>query len=134
MVNGSGAGTTFSVVGKIILRELAPRLVITYACLIGTVALAAPAVPEGGLVAVPQYSLEMWLSLAYLGLMGTVLAFILYYQGIKSIGPAKTAIFINLVPIWAMILSAIVPGERITPPLVLGAAMVTGGVFLTSRS
>ena len=125
---------TFSVVGKIILRELAPRLAITYACLIGTVALAIPAVAEGGLVGVPQYSLEMWLSLAYLGLMGTVLAFILYYQGIKSIGPSKTAIFINLVPLWAMALSTILLGERITLPLVVGAAMVIGGVFLTSRS
>lgn len=125
---------TFSVVGKIILRELAPRLAITYACLIGTVALAIPAIVEGGLAGVPQYSLEMWLSLAYLGLMGTVLAFILYYQGIKSIGPSKTAIFINLVPIWAMTLSTILLGERITLPLVIGAAMVIGGVFLTSRS
>jgi drug/metabolite transporter (DMT)-like permease len=125
---------TFSVVGKIILKELAPRLAITYACLIGTVALAVPAVLEGGLTGVTRYSLEMWLSLAYLGLIGTVLAFILYYQGIKSIGPAKTAIFINLVPIWAMILSTVVLGERITLPLVLGAAMVIGGVFLTSRS
>jgi drug/metabolite transporter (DMT)-like permease len=125
---------TFSVVGKIIIRELSPRLAITYACLIGTAALAIPAVLEGGLVGVPRYSLEMWLSLAYLGLMGTVLAFILYYQGIKSIGPSKTAIFINLVPIWAMALSTIVLGEKITLPLVLGAAMVIGGVFLTSRS
>jgi drug/metabolite transporter (DMT)-like permease len=125
---------TFSVVGKIILKELAPRLAITYACLIGTAALAIPAVLEGGLAAVPQYSLEVWLSLVYLGLMGTVLAFILYYQGIKAIGPSKTAIFINLVPIWAMTLSTIVLGERITLPLVLGAAMVIGGVFLTSRS
>ena len=76
----------------------------------------------------------MWLSLAYLGLMGTVLAFILYYQAIKSIGPTKTAVFINLVPIWAMILSTIILREVVTLPLVLGAAMVIGGVFLTSRS
>jgi drug/metabolite transporter (DMT)-like permease len=125
---------TFSVIGKIILRELSPRLAITYACLIGTVALAVPAVLEGGLAGVLQYSLSMWLSLAYLGLLGTVLAFILYYQGIKSIGPSKTAIFINLVPIWAMILGTIVLGERVTLALVLGAAMVIGGVLLTSRA
>ncbi len=42
---------TFSVVGKIIFKELAPRLAITYACLIGTAALAIPAVLEGGLAA-----------------------------------------------------------------------------------
>jgi len=124
----------FSVVGKIILRDLSPRLAITYACLIGTAALAVPAVLEGGLAGIPTYSLQMWLSLAYLGLLGTVFAFILYYQGIKAIGPSKTAIFVNLVPIWAMTLGTIVLGERITLALVLGAAMVIGGVFLTSRS
>jgi drug/metabolite transporter (DMT)-like permease len=124
---------TFSVVGKIILKELTPRLAITYACLVGTAALAVPAVIEGGLAGVSRYSPEMWLSLAYLGLMGTVLAFILYYQGIKAIGPSKTTIFINLVPIWAMTLSTIILGERITLSLVLGAALVISGVFLTSR-
>jgi drug/metabolite transporter (DMT)-like permease len=125
---------TFSVVGKIVLAELAPRLAITYACLIGTAALALPAILEGGLAGVPGYSWRMWLSLAYLGLMGTVLAFILYYQGIKSIGPSRTAIFVNLVPIWAMALSTILLGERLTLPLVLGAFLVIGGVFMTSRT
>ncbi|MEE8589700.1 MAG: DMT family transporter [Spirochaetia bacterium] len=125
---------TFSVAGKIILKELSPRLAITYACFIGTIALLVTALLEGGLIGIPHYSFAMWLSLLYLGLMGTVLAFILYYQGIKSIGPSKTAIFVNFVPIWAMILGAIILGEAITLALILGAAMVIGGVFLTSRS
>jgi len=125
---------TFSVAGKVILKELSPRLAITYACFIGTIALFVTALLEGGLTGIQHYSLEMWLSLLYLGLMGTVLAFILYYQGIKSIGPSKTAIFVNFVPIWAMSLGAVILGEAITLALILGAAMVIGGVFLTSRS
>jgi drug/metabolite transporter (DMT)-like permease len=125
---------TFSVIGKIILKQLSPRLAITYACLIGTAALAVPAVIEGGLSGIGRYSPAMWMSLAYLGLMGTVLAFILYYQSIKSIGPSKTAIFINLVPIWAMILGTMVLGEKVTLSLILGAGMVIVGVFLTNRN
>jgi drug/metabolite transporter (DMT)-like permease len=124
----------FSIIGKIVLRELAPRLAITYAFLIGTAVLAVPTVLQGGLAGILRYSLGVWLSLAYLGLMGSVVAFILYYQGIQSIGPSKTAIFINLVPIWAMVLSTVILKETITAPLVIGAAMVIGGVFLTSRA
>lgn len=125
---------TFSLAGKIILKQLSPRLAITYACFIGTGALLVPALLEGGLGGVMQYSIQMWLSLLYLGLMGTVLAFILYYQGIKSIGPSKTTIFVNFVPIWAMTLGAVMLGEAITLALILGTVMVIGGVFLTSRS
>jgi drug/metabolite transporter (DMT)-like permease len=80
------------------------------------------------------YIFGAMLSLAYLGLMGSVVAFILYYQGIRSIGPSRTAIFINLVPVWAVVLGTLFLGERITLPLVIGAVAVIGGVFLTARS
>ncbi len=124
---------TFSLSGKVILKRLSPRVAITYACLVGTAALLVSAGIEGGLHHVPQFSARVWLSLLYLGLFGTALGFVLYYDGIGKIGPSKTTIFINLVPIWAMVFAAVILGENITLALVLGAAMVIGGVFLTSR-
>jgi drug/metabolite transporter (DMT)-like permease len=124
----------FSVMGKIVLKSMAPRLAITYAFLIGTAALAIPTVMGSGLIGILRYSLAVWLSLAYLGLMGSVVAFILYYQGIRTIGPSRTAIFINLVPVWAVVLGTLFLGEKITLPLVIGAVAVIGGVFLTNRS
>ena len=56
------------------------------------------------------------------------------YHSLRSWSAVILIVFINLVPIWAMVLSTAILRETITLPLVIGAAMVIGGVFLTSRS
>ncbi len=75
----------------------------------------------------------VWLALAYLGICGSVLGFVWYYEGIQKIGPLKTSAFNNLIPIFAMILSVIVLGETIHGYTIYGSAMVIGGVFLINR-
>jgi drug/metabolite transporter (DMT)-like permease len=124
---------TYSLAGKPVMRELSPRVATTYACLIGTVALAVPAALEGGLAGVRFFSLPIWLSFLYLGVLGTVVAFILFYDGIRRVGPARATVFLNLVPVFAMVLSVPILGERLSSALLVGAAMVIGGVFLTGR-
>jgi drug/metabolite transporter (DMT)-like permease len=75
----------------------------------------------------------VWLALAYLGICGSILGFVWYYEGIQKIGPLKTSAFNNLIPIFAMILSVIVLGETIHGYTIYGSAMVIGGVFLINR-
>jgi len=75
----------------------------------------------------------VWLALAYLGICGSVLGFVWYYEGIQKIGPVKTSAFNNLIPIFAMILSVVVLGETIHGYTLYGSAMVIGGVFLINR-
>ncbi len=76
---------------------------------------------------------SVWMALAYLGICGSVLGFVWYYEGIQKIGPVKTSAFNNLIPIFAMILSVIVLGETIHGYTLYGSAMVIGGVFLINR-
>jgi len=129
----------YSLIGKVIMRDMSPLRAITYSCLIGWVALLIPAVAEGELpkaLSSPSglsYSLTVWLSIGYLGLMGTVVAFILYYQAIREIGPSKTVIFLNFVPIWAIFFGIVILGEKVTGSLILGAAFVIAGVYLTNK-
>jgi drug/metabolite transporter (DMT)-like permease len=47
-------------------------------------------------------------AILYMGVCGTVLAFLFWSRGIKSIGPARASIFINLVPIWGTVMSAVI--------------------------
>lgn len=73
------------------------------------------------------------MNLFYLGFFGTVLGFVWYYQGIKKIGATKTAIFINFVPISAIILAFFILHEPITASLALGTLLVCMGAYLTNR-
>ncbi|RLB97177.1 MAG: EamA family transporter, partial [Deltaproteobacteria bacterium] len=54
------------------------------------------------------------------------------YEGIKQIGPIKAGIFINFVPISAIVLSFLILKEPLTPSLIIGAILVITGVYLTN--
>jgi drug/metabolite transporter (DMT)-like permease len=76
---------------------------------------------------------QVWLAIVYLGICGSVLGFVWYYEGIKAIGPVKTSAFNNLIPIFAMLLSVVFLGETIHGYMIYGSAMVIGGVFLINK-
>ena len=75
----------------------------------------------------------VWLAIVYLGICGSVLGFVWYYEGIKAIGPLRTSAFNNLIPIFAMLLSVLLLGETIHGYMIYGSAMVIGGVYLINK-
>jgi drug/metabolite transporter (DMT)-like permease len=124
---------TYSLIGKAIMKNLSPLVSVTYSVLVGTAALFLPAYLEGVVPNFIHYSAPAWFSLFYLGFCGTVLGFVWYYQGIQRIGPMKAGLFINFVPISAILLAFVILGEPITFSLVIGAIFVSSGVYLTNK-
>lgn len=125
---------SYSLIGKIVMRDVLPVSAVTYACLIGSAALLPPAIIEGMAGSLGGYSTAAWLSIVYLGFFGTCLGFIWYYEGIREIGPSRAGVFINFVPISAVIMSFFLLGETIDASLLIGAALVLSGIYLTNRS
>jgi drug/metabolite transporter (DMT)-like permease len=91
------------------------------------------ALAEGMLTDIFAYSPANWFSLFYLGVFGTVLGFVWYYEGIKKLGPSKASLFINFVPISAILMAFLFLDEPLTFSLLVGALLVTAGVYLTNR-
>lgn len=75
-------------------------------------------------------SVSYWGISAYLGFLGTTLAFLLYLRGLEQIGAARTSIFINLVPIFSVLSSNLILQEPITWPTVAGGILALSGVRL----
>jgi drug/metabolite transporter (DMT)-like permease len=121
----------YSLLGKTVMSRLSPLAAVTFSSLAGTACLFPPAVFEGLLTAAP-YPLAAWASIVYLGLFGTVLGFVWYYQGIQRIGPVRAGLFINFVPIFAVLLSVLFLEEPLTLSLLLGVVLVSTGVCLTT--
>ena len=122
----------FSLIGKAVMNDLSPLLSVTYSSIVGTLFLAVPAFMEEGFRYL-AYSLFEWATMFYMGFFGTVLGFLWYYQGIQKIGPTRAGLFINFVPISAILLAFIFLGEQITLSLLIGTALVSFGVYLTNR-
>ncbi len=124
---------SYSLIGKIVMKDIRPVSAVTYACLIGAGALLPPACLEGVVGNLGRYSLPAWFSIVYLGFFGTCLGFIWYYEGIRAIGPSKAGVFINFVPISAVIMSFFLLGETIDASLLIGGVLVLSGIYLTNR-
>jgi len=123
---------TFSLLGKAVMSGLSPLASVTYSSLTGTILLFIPAYGEG-LANCIHYSITDWWNIFYLGFFGTVLGFVWFYEGIKKIGPTKAGLFINFVPISAILMAFFFLDEALTFSLLAGALLVTTGVYLTNR-
>ncbi len=124
----------YTLVGKAMLDGLSPLVLIAYSSVIGAVGLFVPACVNGVIRNLPHYCATDWLGIFYLAFFGTVLGFVWYYEGIKKIGPTKAGLFINFVPVSAVLLAFLILAEPITSSLLIGAILVTFGLYLTNRT
>lgn len=124
--------TTYSLIGRQVLKTMSPLTSVCYSSIIGTLLLAIPAIQHGVLFELTNISRVGWISLSYLGIGGTAMGFSLYYQAIHKIGAARTGIFINLVPVFSVLLSWLLLGEAVKPIVIAGGLLILGGVSLTN--
>lgn len=73
-------------------------------------------------------------SVLYLGICGSMLAFLFYNKGLRKLSASVAVSFLNLVPVVALFLSVIVLRERISFMQLLGGAVVITGVLISSKS
>ncbi|MFV2061998.1 MAG: DMT family transporter [Chloroflexota bacterium] len=87
--------------------------------------------PEGGLVALPR-SPEGWFSMIWLGVLGTGLAYLLFFGLIERWGATRTTLVTYVIPVIAIVLGFTLLGERLRPVELLGAALIISGVAIVN--
>lgn len=125
----------YSLLGRRYMKEyaLSPLLVTAYTFMI-CVAFSLPfAVWEDPSVYLATATTGGWLSILYMSLFASVLGYLFQMIAIQWIGAARTAIFINLVPLFTIIQSVYILGESFTPYKLVGAAIIIAGVYLATR-
>ncbi len=75
-----------------------------------------------------QWRSESLVSLLYLALVGSCIAFVLYYRLIKRIQVTKVLMIVLVVPVLAVAVGVLTRGEEITWRLFVGGAMIVAGV------
>ena len=123
----------YSLAGNRVMRRVNPLEAVTWSCIIGDILLLPFALHNGLLNDITHSLPRDWGHILFLGVIATGLAFTWYYQGINTIGPARAGIFINLVPVFAVILGFVILGEPVYVSLLVGGALTLSGVWLTNR-
>jgi drug/metabolite transporter (DMT)-like permease len=76
-------------------------------------------------------SLAAWGSVVYAGIGALVVAYLLFYRGVRILGPTRTAMYGNLQPLIALLVAWVVLAERPTGWQGIGAAFIMGGLLLS---
>lgn len=74
-----------------------------------------------------------WTAAAYSALVSLVLGFLLFSWGLRALPPSEAAISTYLTPVFAVGIAWAALGERPTPGLLLGGALVLVAVLVASR-
>ncbi|MEV8465682.1 DMT family transporter [Fluviibacterium sp. DFM31] len=76
---------------------------------------------------------EVIFGLTYITLGASILALYSWNRGASVLGPARVGVFLQLIPVFAMILGVLILGETVTPMQIAGLACVFGGVLVAQR-
>ncbi len=126
--------TVYTLINRGITARFSPLAMTFGGCLAGWLMLTACALGEGSLF---DFSTVTWrapLSIAFLGLFGTAIAFTWYSEAIGNIGSTRAAAFINLVPVFAVLLGVVLLDERLGAGVMAGGAAVIAGVLITHHA
>ncbi len=131
-VVGWGAYSVFS---RSLNQSLGPLQTVTWSILLGTAMLTITTLVGGKLTlsALSTIHLPQLLSLLYLGILGSALAYIVWYDGIRRIGATRAGVFIALNPLTAVICGAVLLGEQLSAPMLLGGAVILLGICLCNK-
>jgi drug/metabolite transporter (DMT)-like permease len=73
-----------------------------------------------------------WLALCYLMLFATALGQQAWLYGVKGVGPSRAGVFVNLIPVSALALSALILNEPLGPREITGIGLILAGVWLVN--
>ncbi len=68
-----------------------------------------------------------WGALLFLAFGATALAYAWYFDGVKALGAGAASGYITLVPLFGVLISALLLGETIDAPMLVGGAMAIAG-------
>jgi drug/metabolite transporter (DMT)-like permease len=106
-------------------------LSFTFAC--GAACLVPPLIPELMFRPVMQLDVTNLLSLLYVAVFPSTIAYLCYNRGVQLIGANRAAPFFHVVPVFGAVMAIVFLGERPQAFHFIGFALVLTGVFVASR-
>ena len=131
MIIGSIFWSVYTVAGaKPVARYGALRMT-TWTLWVGTPILFGAGIPSLLQTDFTGVSVTAWWAIFYAGLFALALAYVIWYHGVEKLGNSRTAVYSNLVPVWALITAWIWLGERPEILQLLGAVSILIGLTIS---
>ena len=119
----------FSLLAAPLLAPLGAVAVSAWAAILAVpMLLAAGLAIDGPADLVRMPTLDEALGLAWLTVMVTAVAFVLWYSSVRALGVERTGLFTGVLPVSALVVAAVLGRAELTPGRLAGALVVGGGI------
>ncbi|RKX82607.1 MAG: hypothetical protein DRP57_09545 [Spirochaetes bacterium] len=88
---------------------------------------------ENGFGSILSISLHDWLLLAYVGVVGTAIVYLMFNSALKHLGVIRSVGFKLFIPVFGVLFSVLMLGEKPGFFIILGALIVIGAVYFIQR-
>ncbi|MFE6774734.1 DMT family transporter [Streptomyces sp. NPDC057702] len=122
----------YTVAGPRVMAGIAPLRATTYATCAGAVLLGVLAAPDLATTEWDRLPVGTWLNVAYLAIGAAAVANVLYYRGVRQVGPATASLMMFTVPVINTLCATLVLGESFGPLQVAGAGVLLTGAALAA--
>ena len=113
------------------LNRYSPLRATAWATVAGTIVLAPVAATQLATVSTSALTPGVLGAVLYSGFLAAGISNVVVQNGIRVVGPTRTAAYQFLVPALAVVLAAMFLSEPIRPGQVLGGLVIIGGVLIT---
>lgn len=124
---------SYSVISKKVMDRYSPLILTTYSFLVCLIALVPFVIFEKPLEYIPNITIAGWGSVLYMAVFASFIGYLVQQISIKKIGPSKTSVFINLVPVFSIALSSVILKEEVTIIKCISAMIIILGVYINSK-
>lgn len=125
---------SYTTLNRRALQETTPLALTFFGVVVALVPLWLVAAPAAGTVDWGGLSTSVWGAVAFAGVFGTGLGFVWWAAGVKAVGPSRTSVYNNGVPIVALAVGVFALSEPIGIVQLAGAALTLGGVTVVRRA
>ena len=124
----------YTVINRFVRSDRSGLQFTAYGSLWGIAGLTLLSANELAGLPVSQVKPVSWMGGLCAGILGTAISYVIWNNTVQTIGPARTAVYLNLVPLIAAISGFIILHESLEWPHLLAAGMIIPGVFMTRRN
>lgn len=127
---GSFLWASYAVLAAPLMMRYTPLRVTALTTSLGAAPLILLGLPAVATHDWQQVNAWGWGGLLYSAVFAIVIGYIIWNNGVKKIGGARTALYNNLIPVIGAISAALLLGEALTPLKVVGAVVIFAGLHL----
>ncbi len=126
---GMVSWVVYSIMGKNAMVTMTPLFITAVGVLLSLVVVMPMSVFEVNYIQTPQITANVLWGLLFISIGPTVLSLLFWNKGMKIIGPSRASLFLNTVPVYIIIINALLFGVMPYVYQIIGMVLIFVGSF-----